>query len=154
MRLAYRIGYRALTVWVRVAQPRTRGVKCLLRDDAGRALFVRHTYGARECWEIPGGGVRAGEPLAGAARREAFEELGADVTAWDELATVRGAWYGKDEQLTVLAARWPGGAPRPDPVEIAAVAWFALGDPPSPLGRTTVAALDAIGEAGEAGAAS
>ncbi len=113
----------------------------MLLDDAGRALFVRHTYGERACWEIPGGGVRDGEPFVDAARREAFEELGADVADWHEVAVLRGGWYGKEEQLAIFAAPWPGGAVRRDPVEIAEVRWFALDAPPAPLGRTTVAAL-------------
>ncbi len=144
LRLAYRVAYRVLTAWSFVVRPSTRGVKALLRDERGRVAFVRHEYGDRACWEIPGGGVRAGEPFPAAARREAFEELGVDVLVWEELATLRGHWYGKDEQLVVLGAPWPGGPVRPDPVEIAASAWFALDAPPSPVGRTTAAALEAL----------
>ncbi len=77
-------------------------------------------------------------------RREASEELGADVVAWEELGTVTGHWYGKDEQLTVFGAAWPGGPVRRDPVEIAEVGWFALDALPSPLGPTTVAALRVV----------
>lgn len=144
LRLAYRVGYRVLSAWTRAAHPSTRGVKCVLLDGAGRAIFVRHTYGDRECWEIPGGGVRDGETLADAARREAFEELGADVADWYEMAVLRGEWYGKEEQLGIFGAPWPGGDVTRDPVEIAEAGWFALDAPPSPLGRTTVAALEAI----------
>ena len=144
LRLAYRLAYRGLRVWAFVARPRARGVKCLLRDDSGRAVFVRHHYGDRRRWELPGGGAHRGEPLADAARREAHEELGADVREWEELGTATGDWYGKAEVLTVFAAPWPGGPVRPDPVEIAHVGWFALDRPPAPLGPTTVAALRAI----------
>ena len=48
----------------------------------------------------------------------------------------------RDESLTIFAADWPGGPVRKDPVEIAVAEWFALDDPPSPLGPTTAAALD------------
>lgn len=145
MRLGYRVAYRVLTAWALVARPSARGVKCLLRDEHGRAAFVRHHYGDRRRWELPGGGAHRGEDLAAAARREGYEELGVDVAEWEELGTAVGHWYGKDERLTVFAARWPPGAVvRPDPVEIAVVDWFPLDDPPSPLGPTTVAALDAL----------
>ena len=144
MRLAYRVAYRVLAVWAFLARPSARGVKCLLRDERGRALFVRHTYGNRRHWELPGGGAHAGEPLADAVAREAWEELGADVASWDEVGTSVGYWYGKDEALTVFAAPWPGGPVRRDPVEIATVAWHALEAPPVPLGPTTVAALAVV----------
>jgi len=45
-------------------------VKCLLTDESGRALFVRHHYGDRRVWEIPGGGAHRDEPLAETAARE------------------------------------------------------------------------------------
>ncbi len=133
-------------MWARTAHPDARGVKCVLRDERGHALFVRHQYGEREQWELPGGGAHRGEPLPDAARREAYEELGADVAQWREIGSAQGTWYGKDELLTIFEGRWPGGAVRPDPVEIAAFAWFALDRPPQPLGPTTVAALEAVAE--------
>ena len=142
MRLGYRVAYVALRVGSLLFHPRTRGVKCVLVDDAGRVVFVRHTYGDRRCWELPGGGARRDEEPAAAARREAWEELGVDVESWDERGTVRGGWYGKVEELTVFRAPSPAGVRlRRDPVEIAEAAWFALDRPPDPLGRTTVAAL-------------
>jgi 8-oxo-dGTP pyrophosphatase MutT (NUDIX family) len=145
MRLGYRVAYRLLHVWARIARPHGQGVKCLLTDDAGRTVFVRHHYGERSQWELPGGGVKRGEAAADAARREACEELGADVAQWQRLGAARGEWYGKHEALTVFAATWPGGPVRPDPVEIAVVGWFGLDDPPAPLGPTTIAALRVVG---------
>ena len=146
MRLGYRAAYVALRVSALVVRPRTRGVKCLLLDHAGRALFVRHTYGDRRQWELPGGGVRSGETLDEAVRREAWEELGADLASWTEVACVRGDWYAKVEELTVFRASWPRFTRvRIDPVEIASYAWFPLEGPPSPLGPTTEAALRALG---------
>ena len=144
MRLAYRAAYVTLRVASLVAHPHTRGVKCVLVDEEGRALFVRHTYGDRQRWELPGGGAQRGEPLRDAAAREAWEELGADVASWEEVGAAVGDWYGKNEVLTVFAAPWPGGAVRRDPVEIATFGWFPLERPPAPLGPTTVAALEVV----------
>ena len=137
------MAYRVLTVWSVLTHPDTRGVKCLLRDGTGRALFVRHHYGNRRQWELPGGGVHRHEAPCEAARREAWEELGADVTDWEQLALTKGLWQGKHEALAICGGDWPGGPVRPDPVEIAATGWFALEDPPQPLGPTTRAALAA-----------
>jgi len=130
-----------LSVWVLVARPRTRGVKCVLDDGDGRVLYVRHTYGRRSNWELPGGGAHADEDLAAAARREAREELGADVAEWEHFGRVAGRWHGKTENLDVFGASWPGGPVRPDPVEIAEARWFPRDTPPSPVGPSTRVAL-------------
>ena len=148
MRLGYRAAYRVLQVWALATRPSTRGVKCLLRDEGGRALFVRHTYGDRRKWQLPGGGTHAAEAPADAARREAWEELGADVLVWRELGTAVGYWYGKDERLTVCEAPWPGGPVRRDPVEIAVAEWFPLDAPPSPLAPASLAALEVVRSGG------
>jgi 8-oxo-dGTP diphosphatase len=128
-----------------VARPHTRGVKCVLEDGAGHVLYVRHTYGRRSSWELPGGGAHAGEDLAAAARREAREELGADVERWEHLGRVAGRWHGKTEELDVFGACWPGGPVRRDPVEIAEARWFPRGAPPAPLGPSTRVALRTLG---------
>jgi 8-oxo-dGTP pyrophosphatase MutT (NUDIX family) len=144
MRLGYRLAYRVLQVRAMLVSGDFRGVKCVLRDEEGRVLFVRHHYGARDQWELPGGGARRGEALAAAAERETAEELGADVPSWEEIGVARGQWYGREERLSVFAARWPGGPVRLDPVEIAVAEWFSLDDPPSPLGPATAGALEVL----------
>lgn len=54
--------------------PRIR-VSAILRWR-GRVLLLRHEKGAREAWLLPGGGVRTGESLVRALRRELWEETG------------------------------------------------------------------------------
>jgi ADP-ribose pyrophosphatase YjhB (NUDIX family) len=55
-------------------EPRIR-VAAILRWR-GRILLLRHQKGPREVWLLPGGGVRTGESLVRALRRELSEETG------------------------------------------------------------------------------
>ena len=145
LRLAYRVAYRVLQAWGAVTDAETRGVKCVVRDEQGRALFVRHAYGDRSAWELPGGGVRRGEAPEHAVRREAAEELGVTDADWELVAVVDGVFHGRRENLSVFVAPWPGGAPRFDPVEIADAAWHPLDPPPAKVGPSTRLALRALG---------
>jgi 8-oxo-dGTP diphosphatase len=57
-----------------MGEPRIR-VSAILRWR-GRILLLRHEKGDAEVWLLPGGGVRAGESLLHALRRELWEETG------------------------------------------------------------------------------
>ena len=144
MRLGYRVAYRLLAAWAFVRRPRVRGCMVLVSDADGRILLVRHTYGDRAAWELPGGWVERGEDPIEAARRETREELGADIAEWERVGAVDGLWHFKREQLSYFRGAWPGGEPRVDPVEIAEAAWFDPAAPPSPLGVGTEAVLRAL----------
>ena len=125
----------------------------MLDDGAGRVLFVRHSYGDRRAWELPGGGVKAGERFSEAVAREAREELGAHVApaAWLLLTDAHVRVGRREDGMRVFGARWPGGPVRPDDLEIADFAWFRLGALPGRLGPSTRAALGALAGAGPPG---
>jgi len=134
--------------WSLLRRPRLRGVKCVLRAGDGQIVWVRHTYGDRAAWELPGGAARRSETALEAARREAREELGVDVPAWRELGTVHGTWTGAQLALTCCAADWPPGAQLdPDPVEIAVTAWAPPARPPGRVGKVTAGALPLVRDA-------
>jgi 8-oxo-dGTP diphosphatase len=57
-----------------MSEPRIR-VSAILRWR-GRILLLRHDKGDAEVWLLPGGGVRSGESLVHALRRELWEETG------------------------------------------------------------------------------
>ena len=140
-RIAYRVAYRLLQAWSRLRPAAAQGVKCVLRHE-GRILFIRHTYGDRDLWELPGGGLHRGEAPLAAAAREAREELGVELV-WRPLATIEL----RDHRLTtmhVFAADATTGTVTPDPGELAEVRWAAPGAPPSPLSPSSTAILQLL----------
>jgi 8-oxo-dGTP pyrophosphatase MutT (NUDIX family) len=73
LRLVY-LAYRVYCFFVR---PLTLGVRIMLIQN-GKVLLVRQTY--LDGWFMPGGGVKRGETFEQAVRREAHEEVGAQLT--------------------------------------------------------------------------
>lgn len=71
-----RLLYLGFRLYCFIFRPKTFGVRIMLIQN-GRVLLVRQTY--LPGWFMPGGGVERGETLEQAARREAGEEIGADM---------------------------------------------------------------------------
>jgi 8-oxo-dGTP pyrophosphatase MutT (NUDIX family) len=133
-RAGYRVAHALLRTYWRVVRPHTRGVKCVVRvGDA--VLFVRHAYGDRRAWELPGGGIKRGEDPRDAAAREAREELGVDLAEWRALGAVEARGYGKRTTVICFEGRPADRALTIDHGEIEEAQWFAVGDPPPRLGR-------------------
>lgn len=72
LHLAYRLYH--IRWWI--TRPIIMGVRIMLVRD-GQVIMVRHTY--QNYWFFPGGSLKRNETLAQAAKREAFEEVGAVV---------------------------------------------------------------------------
>jgi ADP-ribose pyrophosphatase YjhB (NUDIX family) len=70
LRLLYRLN---MLRW-RIIRPILVGVRLIIERD-GAVMLVRHSY--QPGWYLPGGGLKRGETLEQAARREAVEESGA-----------------------------------------------------------------------------
>jgi 8-oxo-dGTP pyrophosphatase MutT (NUDIX family) len=100
------------------------GVVVLDSDD--RVLLVgqhRYTLDAYS-WEIPEGGVPAGESPLDGARRELREETGVEATDWRELLRFHLSNSVTDEGGVLFVARADRhGEPHPDPTEELAVDW-------------------------------
>jgi 8-oxo-dGTP pyrophosphatase MutT (NUDIX family) len=135
-----------MRAWWFVRRPHTIGVKVLARDG-DRVLFVRHTYGDRRGWDLPGGGARRRESPADAARREAREELGVDPPAWRPVAVVEVSGMGKRTTMHIFEAPVDPGVIRLQAEELAEGRWAPQLDPPEPLARDAgdvLAALPAV----------
>jgi 8-oxo-dGTP pyrophosphatase MutT (NUDIX family) len=142
-RAGYRVAYMGLRVYWFLLRPHTRAVKCVVREGDA-VLFVRHAYGDRRCWELPGGGIKRGEdPRAGAAR-EAREELGLDLADWRPLGAVEARGRGKRTTMMCFEARPPGREFKLDAGEIEEAQWFDLAAPPARLGIDARVVLPAL----------
>ena len=85
--------------------------------------MVRHSYGNREVWHVPGGGYRArAEAADAAARREIREELGLEVSALTHLGEYRSERFGNRDTAQIFATLVEGAEVRPSP-EIAEYRW-------------------------------
>jgi 8-oxo-dGTP diphosphatase len=134
LRQAYRVGYRVMRLWWRIARPVKEGVKCVLTRD-GEILLVRHTYADRRRWELPGGGIKRREQPLDAARRETREELGIDVRDWTPLGDLFERAHGKHDHLWCFAAELDGRPLELDRAEIAEARWFSEEDLPPRTAR-------------------
>ncbi len=94
-RAIYRLNL--LRLWL--ARPLTVGVR-LVMVRHGQVLLIRHTY--HDGWLLPGGGVKKGETLEAAARREACEEIGADLGELRLLGAFSNFFEYKSDHVIVL----------------------------------------------------
>jgi 8-oxo-dGTP pyrophosphatase MutT (NUDIX family) len=134
LRLAFRVGYRVLRVWWAIDWSTKKGVKCVLTRD-GEILLVRHTYGDRSRWELPGGGVKRREQPADAARREVREELGIAVDDWTLLGDLFERIDRKRDRLWCYSAEIGDRELELDHAEIASAAWFSPDRLPTPTAK-------------------
>jgi len=98
---------------------------------AGRVLLARRgTPPAVGLWSVPGGGVRLGEELRAAARREVREECGIEVELTDVLEVIERVTRDDEGRIQYhyvivdYLARWTGGDPTPSP-EALEVCWVS-----------------------------
>jgi ADP-ribose pyrophosphatase YjhB (NUDIX family) len=71
-----RLTYLIYEIYSFIFKPVLFGVRVMLVKD-NQVLLVKHTY--KKGWYLPGGGVKRGETVEEAARREAHEETGAEL---------------------------------------------------------------------------
>lgn len=119
--LAYRVRRRAMALlrW------RTRGVKIMAFDAAGRLLLVRHRYGRSDLWLLPGGGIARGESADAAALRELAEETACEARAVAFVGTFLAQGEGRRDVVHLFRGV-TSDTPVPDGVELAEARFFAL----------------------------
>lgn len=124
-----RIMYRLYQIYLFIARPLTFGVRVML-IRRGKVLLVRQTY--MEGWFIPGGRIERGETLEQAARREACEEVGAELRTISLLGVYSNFKEWKSDHNILFFSddfRLGGGHDH----EIAEMRFFPLGSLPKGL---------------------
>jgi 8-oxo-dGDP phosphatase len=104
-------------------------VGAVVLDDEDRVLLVgQHRYAIDAMsWEIPEGGVPAGESALDGAIREVREETGVEASDWRELARLHLSNSVSDEQAILFTARAvTHGDAEPDGTEQLEVRWVAF----------------------------
>jgi 8-oxo-dGTP pyrophosphatase MutT (NUDIX family) len=122
MKWSHRLAYRVMRVWWSVRRPLTLGAFVVL-VRGGEVLLVRTTY--HRHWSLPGGGVKRGETLEQAARREASEEVGATLGELKLLGVYTSFQEGKSDHVTVFSCE-DGDATLGGDHEIEEARWFPL----------------------------
>jgi 8-oxo-dGTP diphosphatase len=96
-------------------------------DSEGRVLMVQHERLGVVRWELPGGHVDPGEPVAAAAERETAEETGLAVVATQVIAEALHRWHGNEVGIVYFRAEHVHGEHAvsrvPEPA-IQAVGWL------------------------------
>ena len=117
-----RLLYLGFRIYCFIFRPKTLGVRVMLIQN-GQVLLVRHTY--LPGWFIPGGGVDRGETLEEAARREAREEVGAEMGALELVGAYTSfGGFKSDHNILFLCTDFSLHG-QPD-LEIAEVCFFPL----------------------------
>jgi 8-oxo-dGTP pyrophosphatase MutT (NUDIX family) len=131
----YRVAYQFARLYWLVVRPTKSGVKCVL-TRGGEVVLVRHTYGNRREWELPGGAIKRGEAPLEAARRETREELGLSISDWRALGDFFAKYEHRKDTMYCFHATVPDdAAPIADRAEIAEARWFPVASPPARTGQ-------------------
>jgi 8-oxo-dGTP pyrophosphatase MutT (NUDIX family) len=97
-------------------------------------LLVQHTY--QRPWYLPGGGVKRGETLEQAIRRELVEEVGAQLGKVGLVGVYSNFFEGKSDHVAVFVCTDASVAGETDQ-EIARYGWFDLEDLPEDVSPGT-----------------
>jgi ADP-ribose pyrophosphatase YjhB (NUDIX family) len=103
----------------------TATVACVIEDDAGRILLLKHRFRTGSGWGIPGGFINAGEQPEEALRREVCEEVGLDLRAL-HFVFVRTRKRPNNIEFIYRGASGATKPVTPRSIEIISLAWFAL----------------------------
>ena len=98
----FKVLYFFYKVYCFTFRPIRMGVRVVLQEDH-KVWLIRHTY--LPGWYLPGGGVKKWESLEKAARREAYEETGAELDKVSLLGTFSSFVQWKTDHTVVFLCK-------------------------------------------------
>src|SRR5437763_13412255 len=121
---------RLMHFYWRFSRGLTLGVRAVVLDGDSRVFLIKHSYA--EGWQLPGGGVEAGETLLEALARELAEEGNIELTGTPALHGIYfHPYYSNRDHVTIYVVRdFRQTAPPIPNREIAAHGFFPLGGLP------------------------
>jgi 8-oxo-dGTP pyrophosphatase MutT (NUDIX family) len=128
---------RLMHFYWRFSRGLTLGVRAVVLDGDGRVFLIKHSYS--EGWQLPGGGVEAGETLLEALARELAEEGNIELTGPPVLHGIYfHPFYSNRDHVTIYVVRdFRQSAPPIPDREIVAHGFFPLdGLPPDTTAGT------------------
>jgi 8-oxo-dGTP pyrophosphatase MutT (NUDIX family) len=122
---------RIFHLYWRIARGMTLGVRAVVLDAEGRVFLIHHTYVAG--WQLPGGGVEAGETFTEALKRELMEEGRIELVAEPVLhGLFFNSHVSRRDHVAIYVVREFRQDRLPDPNhEISACGFFAVDALPS-----------------------
>jgi 8-oxo-dGTP diphosphatase len=99
----YGVASTEIGAWLFNIPRRLTAFACAV-DPEGRVLMVQHERLGVVRWELPGGHVDPGEPVAAAAERETAEETGLAVVATQVIAEAVHRWHGNEVGIVYFRA--------------------------------------------------
>ena len=114
-------------LWFLLTRPMTLGARAVVYDEAAKAVFlIEHTYVPG--WQLPGGGVEAGETMLQALTRELAEEGNIELTGEPRLMSIHQNRHAtrRDHVAVYLATRFRQPAPKLPDRDIRGADVFAL----------------------------
>jgi 8-oxo-dGTP pyrophosphatase MutT (NUDIX family) len=99
MKPLLKILYKVYRFKIWLTRPLTIGVRVIMIRERS-VLLVKHSYEPH--WFIPGGGVKRGETMEQAARREAREEAGAQLGKLNLMGVYTNLQEYKSDHVTVF----------------------------------------------------